>query len=57
MENLLLIVLVLVATMFTILAFVIFTNERNKEVEGNLTLQPQIFYRGIHVDKALNNVL
>ena len=52
MENLLLIVLVLVATLFTILAYVILTNERNKEIEGNLTLQPQIFYRGIHVDKA-----
>jgi hypothetical protein len=52
MENLLLIILVFVTAIFAILAFVVVRNERDKEIEGNLTLQPQIFYRGIHVDKV-----
>jgi len=53
MENLLLIILVFVAAMFAILAFVIVRNERGKnEFERNVNEHPQIHYRGIHVDKA-----
>ena|GEM_PF-3432810 len=53
MENLLLIILVFVTALFAILAFVIVRNERDKEEsERNIILQPQISYRGIHVDKA-----